>query len=135
MLRRIREVKDDQSGFTLIELLIVIVILGILAAVVVFAVGAFNKNGEQAACRADFKSVEIADEAFYAKNGGNYATVTGDLVPGYLDRMPTNTAYTILIGGVDPSTGNPGDKTLPASVKVGNGAATTDDSACGALTK
>jgi len=38
MLRRIREVKEDQSGFTLIELLIVIVILGILAAVVVFAV-------------------------------------------------------------------------------------------------
>ena len=63
MQRRIRELKNDQSGFTLIELLIVIVILGILAAIVVFAVSAFNKNGQQAACQADFKSVQIAEEA------------------------------------------------------------------------
>ena len=73
MLHRIREVKKNQSGFTLIELLIVIVILGILAAIVVFAVSAFNKNGQQAACKADFKNVEIADEAYFAKNRA-YAT-------------------------------------------------------------
>ena len=70
MQRRIREVKRDQSGFTLIELLIVIVILGVLAAIVVFAVSAFNKNGQQAACKADFKNVEIADEAYFAKKPG-----------------------------------------------------------------
>jgi prepilin-type N-terminal cleavage/methylation domain-containing protein len=37
-LRERRSELGDQGGFTLIELLIVIVILGILAAIVVFAV-------------------------------------------------------------------------------------------------
>ena len=74
MQRRIRALRNNQSGFTLIELLIVIVILGILAAIVVFAVSAFNKNGQQAACRSDFKSVQIADEAYAAKHAGAYAT-------------------------------------------------------------
>ncbi len=92
MLRRIREVKDDQSGFTLIELLIVIVILGILAAVVVFAVGAFNKNGLQAACQSDFKSVEIADESYYAQHTSTYALASTDLVPNYIKEWPSTTA-------------------------------------------
>jgi len=102
MLRRIREAKKDQSGFTLIELLIVIVILGILAAVVVFAVGAFNKNGQQAACQSDFKSVEIADEAYFATHQ-SYATslVSGaanSLVPTYLKEAPAvNPNYTTIL--------------------------------------
>jgi general secretion pathway protein G len=58
-----------RTGFTLIELLIVIVILGVLAAVVVLAVGAFDDRGEEAACKSDVKAVEVAVEAYRAKNG------------------------------------------------------------------
>jgi prepilin-type N-terminal cleavage/methylation domain-containing protein len=128
MLRRIRELKKNQSGFTLIELLIVIVILGILAAIVVFAVSAFNKNGQTAACQADFKSVEIADEAYYAKNG-SYATTftsgaTGSLVPTYLKEAPSNPNYTITLGASSPIVTIPGTTPLATS---------PDDSACGAL--
>jgi prepilin-type N-terminal cleavage/methylation domain-containing protein len=107
MLRRVRKVKEDQSGFTLVELLIVIVILGILAAIVVFAVSAFNKNGQAAACKADFKSVEIADEAYFAKNQA-YATTQADLAPSYIKQWPqtdpangtplANAPYTITVG-------------------------------------
>jgi len=64
--------KRDEAGFTLIELLIVIVILGILAAIVVFAVGTTGANSAQAACRSDAKSVEVALEAYKAQNGGVY---------------------------------------------------------------
>ena len=42
VLQRLRAARKNESGFTLIELLIVIVILGVLAGIVVFAVGAFN---------------------------------------------------------------------------------------------
>jgi prepilin-type N-terminal cleavage/methylation domain-containing protein len=58
-----------QDGFTLIELLIVIVILGILAAIVVFAVGGISNRGQDAACQADKKTLEVAEEANFAQKG------------------------------------------------------------------
>ena len=61
--------KNHDEGFTLIELLIVIVILGILAAVVVFAVGGITDRGADSACQADFKTLEVAVEAYYAQIG------------------------------------------------------------------
>src|SRR4051794_35628435 len=66
MLASIR--KARQEGFTLIELLIVIVILGILAAIVVFAVGGITDKGNASACKSDLKTVEVASEAYFAQN-------------------------------------------------------------------
>ena len=51
MLKMLRKRRADE-GFTLIELLIVIVILGILATVTVFAVRGITDQG-QASARAD----------------------------------------------------------------------------------
>ena len=54
MFEKYREIQarkadeNDESGFTLIELLIVIVVLGILAAVVVFAL---EVTGHRPECR------------------------------------------------------------------------------------
>ena len=53
MRQRLRAARQDESGFTLIELLIVIVILGVLAGVVVFAVSGITDRGVTAACKAD----------------------------------------------------------------------------------
>lgn len=69
MLHRLRAVRKNDKGFTLTELLIVIVILGVLTGIVVFAVGAFSDRGVKAACSADKRIVQTAVEAFYAKNG------------------------------------------------------------------
>jgi prepilin-type N-terminal cleavage/methylation domain-containing protein len=63
-----REARRDDSGFTLIELLIVIVILGVLAAIVAFSVRGITDRGEVAACKAEVKTVAAAIEAFYAKD-------------------------------------------------------------------
>jgi general secretion pathway protein G len=98
MRQRIREVRENESGFTLIELLIVIVILGVLAGIVVFAVGAFNDDGKASACKSDKKNVEIASEAFYAKSDPHkYPTQMSDLTGGskpYLKESPTNVTVT-----------------------------------------
>jgi general secretion pathway protein G len=64
---RARAAGSDDSGFTLIELLVVIVILGVLSAVVVFAVGGINSKGESASCKATANSVRTASEAYYAQ--------------------------------------------------------------------
>ena len=61
--------RSHEAGFTLIELLVVIVILGILAGVVVFAVGGIDDRGEAAADATDLRTLRTAEEAFYAKFG------------------------------------------------------------------
>src|SRR6266487_4963389 len=58
-----------EDGFTLIELMIVIVILGVLAGIVIFAVGGITNTGNLAACKSDIKTVDVAVEAYLAKNG------------------------------------------------------------------
>jgi general secretion pathway protein G len=84
------------SGFTLIELLIVIVVLGILAAVVIFAMSGVSKQSAQSACNADAKSIEVAAEAYNNQHGGFPSTVSA-LVPSYLHAVPSSdpTHYTI----------------------------------------
>jgi prepilin-type N-terminal cleavage/methylation domain-containing protein len=60
------ENKTQDKGFTLVELLIVIVILGILATVTVFAVRGITEKGEENACQTDKATFETATEAWYA---------------------------------------------------------------------
>jgi general secretion pathway protein G len=57
---------QGEVGFTLVELLVVIVILGVLAAIVVFAVGGITDKGQTSACKADKSSIETAEEAYFA---------------------------------------------------------------------
>ena len=87
MRQRFRAARQDESGFTLIELLIVIVILGVLAGIVVFAVNGITDRGVTAACKADVATVQVASEAYNAKNAG-YATGIAALVTDGLLRAP-----------------------------------------------
>ena len=74
MLKHIKNQQDWEEkglgakGFTLIELLVVIVILGILAAVVIFAVSGITDRGQASACKAEAASVRTAVEAYDAQN-------------------------------------------------------------------
>ena len=83
--------KKQDEGFTLIELLIVIVILGILAAVVVFAVGGITDEGQTSSCKAELKTVEVAVEAYRAQEG-TYTSSVGNLIAAgneFLRSTPT----------------------------------------------
>jgi len=77
--RQRRKRSEDQAGFTLIELLVVIIILGILSAVVVFAVRGVGDKGQTAAQVTDRKTLQTAQEAFCAQKGF-YATNQQELV-------------------------------------------------------
>ncbi len=80
--RSIQKKREGQGGFTLVELLIVIVILGILAAIVVLAIGGLKNTSQSAACNSGAKTLESAEDAYYAiptgapgnGGGGNYGT-------------------------------------------------------------
>ena len=87
MLKHLQS-RDDWSeksfgakGFTLVELLVVIIILGILAAVVVFAVGGIRQRGQSNACAAEKRAAETAVEAYFADTGsypGTWNQLTSD---------------------------------------------------------
>ena len=82
MLKHLRSRTADktllQRGFTLVELLVVIVILGILAAVVVFAVGGTEKDAKAKACLTERATVEAAIEAYRSAKGTD-PTAVGQL--------------------------------------------------------
>lgn len=76
------------EGFTLIELLIVIVILGVLATVVVFAVGGISDRGQASATSADAKTIEHAEEAHMAMHG-TYASEDELVAAGFMRDVST----------------------------------------------
>ena len=104
MKERIREARRNQSGFTLIELLIVIVILGVLAGIVVFAVSGINDNSKDSACKSDKKNVEIATESYYAQNKAYPSGSDSDARikvltdANFLREAPSTTNYVITLG-------------------------------------
>ena len=61
--------QHDRRGFTLIELLVVVAILGILAAVAIFAVGNLTDKSGDNACATEASTVETASEAYQATQG------------------------------------------------------------------
>ncbi len=96
--------KKQDEGFTLIELLIVIVILGILATVVVFSVRGITDQGQDSACAADAKTVEVAMEAYYAQYGSSATpTQTNLTASGLLRAASTNTHINSTTGLVEGS--------------------------------
>jgi prepilin-type N-terminal cleavage/methylation domain-containing protein len=66
-----------ERGLTLIEILVVIVVLGILAAVVIFALGGIGGKTAVAACQADGATVASAIAVFNNENPGTTVTIGG----------------------------------------------------------
>jgi prepilin-type N-terminal cleavage/methylation domain-containing protein len=94
MISRLREKRDEQ-GFTLIELLIVVIVLAILAAIVVFALGTTRSDSVHSACATSEKSLELSAEAINTKTGAYPAgTVTA-----------TTANNPLVVGGVTPPNG------------------------------
>jgi general secretion pathway protein G len=105
MLQQRHGPRKTDAGFTLIELLIVIVILGVLAAVVVFAVGGINAQSKSAACKADVATVQTASDSFNASTGAYAADMPALVTANLLRSVPADVTYVALTGTASAKVG------------------------------
>ena len=75
--------QSRQKGFTLIELLIVVVIIGILAAIAIPKFANTKEKAYVASMKADLRNLVTAQEAYFSDNNSNYASSTTALGTNY----------------------------------------------------
>lgn len=67
-----------RKGFSLVELVIVIVILGIIAAIAIPRISAGSKNAGESALRANLQSVRNAIDWYYGDHNNTFPAEKGD---------------------------------------------------------
>jgi type IV pilus assembly protein PilA len=80
LLSRLRIARQQRdAGFTLIELLIVIIIIGILAAIAIPVFLNQRNKGYDATAKSDLNGMQLAEESYLTDND-SYTATTSDLV-------------------------------------------------------
>ena len=77
----------SQKGFTLIELMIVVVIIGILAAIAIPNFIAMQDRAKEGSTKANMHTMQLSAEDYGVQNDGAYAT-DASLVAGLLPGQP-----------------------------------------------
>ena len=83
-----RHGKREQCGFTLIEILVVVVIIGVLAAIVIPAFSDSSSDAQLTVCLENLRLIQQA-LSVYRMKVGTYPSSANDLVvEGYLSTLP-----------------------------------------------
>jgi type IV pilus assembly protein PilA len=87
---------NNRKGFTLIELLIVVVIIGILAAIAIPKFANTKEKAYVASMKSDLRNLVTAQEAYFSDNNSTYASSISGMGTTY----KTSSGVTVTMGTV-----------------------------------
>lgn len=99
MLEKRRSLVKNKKGFTLIELIVVIVIIGILAAVLIPRMTGFTKKAQGTEALVHAKQVATAYDSLAAEKPGNSYTDINENDVRDLANVPNTTTITLKSDG------------------------------------
>ncbi|MDO7788645.1 competence type IV pilus major pilin ComGC [Desulforamulus aquiferis] len=122
MFNRLCYTLKNRKGFTLVELMVVVVIIGILAAIAVPLYNNSQQTAERRAVEANLRIIDGAISQYQANNSGGNPTDLAALVGTYLQSTPTGPgSATYSVGGTPLRglvSGTVGGKTFSAGTSL-----------------
>jgi type IV pilus assembly protein PilA len=115
-----------RRGFTLIELLIVVVIIGILAAIAIPRFGSTKSRAVESNLKSDLRNLQTAQESYFADSGSYEVADVAKLSSFFTPSAGVTITLGTLEGGWQ-ATASASGATRPCTIKVG-----TDSTATGA---
>jgi len=94
---RISQMTNNKKGFTLIELLIVVVIIGILAAIAIPKFANTKDKAYVAAMKSDLRNLATYEEQYAADNNGAYFSGNGS-AQGFTPSQNVTVTATVVAG-------------------------------------
>ncbi len=114
MVQKFRERSNGEGGFTLVELLVVMLILGLLAAIAIPSFFNQRDKAQDADAKAAVRTAQTAMETYATDNGGSYVGATAGTATSKLNVieptlndvgtrlslpvLPAAKAYTVQVG-------------------------------------
>jgi prepilin-type N-terminal cleavage/methylation domain-containing protein len=108
----------NKKGFTLIELLIVVVIIGILAAIAIPKFANTKDKAYVAAMKSDLRNMATYEEQYAADNNGAYFGGTATSLLPLQGFSPSQNVTVVIVNALGPPSSWSGTATHSQSAKV-----------------